>query len=164
MKDLSPRQLAVVRRVMETLFDEGSGSLPEERVAFVFASLRPWFARAGLQTQMAFRGALLVVQFSPLLFLRRLQRFVRLGAAERARCLVGIERSRRLGLLMVLLKTALGLHYFEHPEMLARTGYDGEGLLGPAWARDGGSPLPATGSKLQVVGGERHDPHVAEGA
>ena len=155
MKTLSPRQLAIVRAVAATLFDDGGG-VPDERIAFTLRGLRAYLERAGLQTRMAFRAALLVVQFAPLLLLGRLHRFVRLAPAERARCLLRLETSR-LGLVLVLLKTTLCLHYFEHPEVLARTGYDGQGLIGPAWQVE---PAPEPEHKLPLL----QMAHGAEGA
>lgn len=152
MKTLSPRRLAVTRAVLCTLVDYGPGSVPEDRIAFTLRELRAYLDRVGFQTRIAFRAALLVVQLSPLLLLRSWRRFVRLPPAERARCLVGLERSR-LGLVVVLLKTTLCLHWFEHPDALARTGYDGQGLLGPAWIADEIPQQPALpqAHKLPVV-------------
>lgn len=135
METLSPRRLAVTRAVLCTLVDAGPGTVPEDRVAATLRELRAYLARVGLQTRLAFRAALLVVQLSPLLLRQSWRRFVRLSPAERTRCLARLERSR-LGLVVVLLKTTLCLHWFEHPEVLARTGYDGQGLLGPAWIVD----------------------------
>lgn len=140
MTFLSPRRLAVTRAVLCTMVDHGAGSLTEERVAFTLRELRAYLDRAGLQTRVAFRGALLVVQLSPLLLLRRVRRFVHQSPDARARCLARLERSR-LGLVVVLLKTTLCLHWYEHPEVLARTGYDGEGLLAPAFAEGAAPPV-----------------------
>ncbi len=136
MRSLSPRQLAVVRAVADTLFAERGGVARDERIAFTLRELRANFVRYGFQTQLAFRGALAVIQLlAPLLLLGQLRRFVHLSPAARARCLTLLEGSR-LGLVLVLLKTMLCLHYFEHPEVVARTGYDVRGQLGPAWMQE----------------------------
>jgi hypothetical protein len=140
MTFLSPRRVAVTRAVLCTIVDHGAGSLTEERIAFTLRELRAYLDHVGLQTRIAFRAALLVVQLSPWLLLRGLRRFVHQAPTERARCLAGLERSR-LGLVVVLLKTTLCLHWYEHPEVLARTGYDGEGLLGPAYAEGAAPPV-----------------------
>lgn len=159
MKTLSPRQLAVVRAVAITLFDDGCGGVSDDRVAFTMRELRAYVERVGFQTRVALRAALLVVQLAPLLLLGRLVRFVKLGPADRALCLVRLEGSR-LGLVLVLLKTTLCLHWFEHPEVLARTGYDGQGLIGPAWVVD---PEPAAARKLPLAPQVR-EASAAEGA
>jgi hypothetical protein len=161
MRTLSPRQLAVVRAVAITLFDDGSGGVPDDRIAFTLREMRAYVGRVGFQTRMAFRAALLVVQLAPLLLLGKLRRFVTLGPSDRARCLGRLERSR-LGLVLVLLKTTLCLHYFEHPDVLARMGYDGQGLIGPAWNIDAGTGGEAA-HKLPLVPRAR-EASAAEGA
>lgn len=143
----APRRFAVLRAVLQALFDPGPQA--QASIAPTIAEIRAYLARAGLQTRLAFRAALLAVQFSPLLTLGALRRFVGLDAADRARCLARLERSR-LGLAVVLLKTVLCLHWFDRPEVLARTGYDGSG---PAWA--GGPSVPAP--RLPILPG-----HTAE--
>lgn len=141
MKALTSRQLEIARTVAATLFEtDASKPLPPERLDFAIEELRDFTARAGIQTRMAFNAAFIVVQLAPLLFLGKLRRFTRLSAIARKRCIQKLESSR-LGLVMVLLKTVLSFVYFEHPDALASTGYDAEGLLGPAWAVGGRSPI-----------------------
>lgn len=137
---LRGRRLLVLRAVLCTLFEPGTGAAAEARIAATLGEVRAYLERAGLQTRVAFRAALIAVQWAPLLLLRRLRRFVRLAPAERARCLVRFERSP-FGLALVLLKTVLCLHWFDRPDVLARTGYDGIGLRGPAWAEGAEPPV-----------------------
>src|SRR5262245_50579744 len=133
MRSLNNRQISVARAVCGGFFDDGSGSLPPERLDFATKELRRVIGRAGWQTRIAFRFACLVIQFAPLLLLGRLKRFARLDVAARQAVLRRLERSR-LGLVVVLLKTTLCMVYFEHPDALSETGYDAQGMLGPAWA------------------------------
>ncbi len=147
MKNLSTRQLAVAHAVAATIFEADSlHPVPPERLDFTMRELRAYVARAGLQTRAAFRAAFIVVQFAPLFLIGRLHRFTSLSAQAKAVYLRKLEAGP-LGLVMVLLKTVLSFVYFEHPDALASTGYDAQGLLGPAWAA--GSPSPI--SKLRVI-------------
>jgi hypothetical protein len=145
MRVLSPRQLRIARALTATLFDDGSG-IPPERLDYAMAELARYAARVGRFTRLALAFALWVMQLAPLLFLGIFRRFTDASAEIRLRCLRRLEVSR-LGLVMVLLKTVLSLIYFEHPDALASTGYDAQGLLGPAWAQGDVSPV----ARLRVI-------------
>lgn len=145
MKTLNHRQITVARAVAGAFFDDGSGSLPQERLDFAMRELRRVVSRAGYQTRLAFRFACLAIQFAPFL-LGRLRRFSRLELPARQTLLRKLEPGL-LGLVVVLFKNTLSIVYFEHPDALAETGYDGRGMDGPAWASDGESPL----AKLPVL-------------
>lgn len=159
MRTLSVRQQVVARAVMAALFDDGAEGVPKERLDWALVELRSYVARVGLQTRLAFRAAFWVVQLSPLFLRGKLRRFVRLPVADRVELLLKLERSR-LGLVVVLLKTICSMLYFEHPDALARTGYDGQGLLGPAWLTDEKPKPPAPSSHLPIL----PERQVAEGA
>lgn len=147
MKTLTSRQLAVARAIAATLFEADSQHpVPRERLDFVLQELRAYVSRVGLQTRVAFGAAFFVVQHAPFLLLGKIQRFTRLSGDARRRYLEKLEKSR-FGLVMVLLKTMLSFMYFEHPDALAGTGYDAQGLLGPAWAAGAASPI----SRLRVL-------------
>jgi len=143
MRALSPGQLRIARALAATLFDDGSGG-PSERLDYAMAELARYVARVGKLTRLALAFALWVMQLAPLLFLGIFRTFTDASADIRHRCLSRLEVSR-LGLVMVLLKTLLSLVYFEHPDALASTGYDAQGLHGPAWTAEG---MPA---RLRVV-------------
>jgi|SRR5690606_10799504 len=148
MSVLSLRQLRIARALTATLFDDGTG-VPPERLDYAMAELVGYAARVGRMTRLALRFALWVMQLAPFLLFGVFRTFTRASVELRERCLRRLEGSR-LGLVVVLLKTVLSMIYFEHPDALASTGYDAQGLLGPAWAQ--GSPPPVV--KLQVV----HEP------
>jgi len=149
MKTLSSRQLQIAYAVAATLFEADAASpVPKERLEFAMEELRAFAARVGLQTRLAFKAAFVVMQLAPFLMLGKVQRFTRLSMIARRRCLKKLEASR-FGLVVVLLKTILSFVYFEHPEALAETGYDAEGLLGPAWAA--GTTSPISKLKLRVI-------------
>jgi len=145
MKALSPGQLRIARALAATLFDDGSG-VPAERLDYAMTELARYVARVGRLTRLALAFALWVMQLAPLLCLGIFRRFTEASAEIRHRCLRRLEVSW-LGLSVVLLKTLLSLVYFEHPDALASTGYDAQGLLGPAWVVDG---APA---RLRVIEG-----------
>ncbi|AKU89722.1 hypothetical protein AKJ08_0109 [Vulgatibacter incomptus] len=130
-----------------TLF-EADGPVPRERLDFAIEELRAYVARVGFQTRLAFDAAFFVMQVAPLFVFGKLRRFTSLSTLARRRCIERLEQSR-LGLVVVLLKTMLSMVYFEHPDALAGTGYDAEGLIGPAWAQ--GSTSPLSKLKLQVI-------------
>lgn len=110
------------------------------------AELAGYAARVGRVTRLALAFALWMMQLAPLLFLGIFRKFTDASEEIRLRCLRRLEVSR-LGLVMVLLKTVLSLIYFEHPDALASTGYDAQGLLGPAWAQGDVSPV----ARLRVI-------------
>ncbi len=140
MASLSPRSLDVAAAVAEALFDRGArGRVPPERLAFLRAELASYARSIGPQTSLALRAALLVAQLAPLALGPRRARLTSLPPDERGHALEALERSR-LGLVVVLLKVTLTMLYFEHPAALAETGYDAQGLRGPAFA-PGASPL-----------------------
>lgn len=145
MRVLSLRQLRIARALTATLFDDGSG-VPVERLDYAMTELAGYAARVGRVTRLALSLALWVMQLAPFLFLGVFRKFTGASVEIRQRCLRKLENSR-LGLVMVLLKTVLSMIYFEHPEALASTGYDAQGLLGPAWAQGSVSPV----TKLRVL-------------
>lgn len=170
MKSLSLRQLRIARSLAATLFDDGTGTgVPSERLDFAMVELSGYAARVGRLTRAALSFAFTVLQFAPFLLFGVFRKFTSGSTELRQRCLGKLERTR-FGLVLVLLKTVLSMVYFEHPDALASTGYDAEGLLGPAWA-EGASPI----TKLRVLpastpapaGGEAADamlPEVVGGA
>lgn len=145
MKPLSYRQIRIARSLAATLFDDGSG-VPSERLDFAMAELCGYASRVGKLTRVALSFALTVLQFAPFLLFGVFRRFTSGSVELRRRCLRKLEPTR-LGLILVLLKTVLSMVYFEHPDALASTGYDAEGLMGPAWAQGDRSPIV----KLRVL-------------
>lgn len=145
MRVLSLRQLRIARALTATLFDDGSG-IPVERLDYAMTELVGYAARVGRVTRLALAFALWVMQLAPFFLFGIFRRFTGASAEIRLRCLRKLEGSR-LGLVVVLLKTVLSMIYFEHPDALASTGYDAQGLLGPAWAQGSTSPV----LKLRVV-------------
>ncbi|HWV37914.1 MAG TPA: hypothetical protein VN033_05500 [Vulgatibacter sp.] len=147
MKTLTSRQLAVARAIAATLFEaDALHPVPRERLDLVLQDLRAYVARVGLQTRLALGAAFFVLQHAPFLLIGKIGRFTRLSGEARRRYLERLERSR-FGIVMVLVKTLLCFVYFEHPDALAGTGYDAQGLLGPAWALGAASPI----SRLRVL-------------
>ena len=141
MKTLSSRQLAVARAIAATLFEaDARHPVPRVRLDFVLQELRAYAARVGLQTRLALGAAFFVLQHAPFLLVGKIKRFTRMSGDARRKYLEKLERSR-IGIVMVLVKTLLSFMYFEHPDALAGTGYDAQGLLGPAYALGAASPI-----------------------
>jgi len=123
--------LRLMRAIAATVFDRGQG-VPPVRLDWMEEELRGFLGAAGLIPRMAVRFALLAVQWLPLLVIFRPRRFVSLPPAERMRYLVKME-SHRLGLVcmpIMAVKIVLGSVYFEHPDAVGETGYDGGCLKG----------------------------------
>lgn len=152
MKPLSPKQLHIARSMADVLFDGGEG-IPAERLDYAVGELRDYSSRMGWQSRIALGFALWVVSFAPFLLWFQFRRFENLPKDRRLACLIALEQSK-LGMLLVVLKTVLSMVYFEHPDALAATGYDGIGLLGPAYV-EGSSPIDGAaapiGAKLRVL-------------
>lgn len=123
---LTRRQARVTRAVAEALFADEAGAPPRGRIDVAVREVGLFARRAGTQTRLALRVALVVVQASPLLLCGKLRRFTAASLPLRAACFERLERGR-LGILAVVLKLSLCLAYFEG-EALAETGYDGPGL------------------------------------
>lgn len=147
MKTLSSRQLAVARAIAATLFEaDALHPVPRERLDFALQELRAYVSKVGLQTRLALGAAFFVLQHAPFLLIGKIRRFTRLSGEARRKYLEKLERSR-FGIVMVLVKTLLSFVYFEHPDALAGTGYDAQGLLGPAYAVGAAPPT----SRLRVL-------------
>jgi hypothetical protein len=117
-----------VRALALALFDRGRG-VPEERLAWAAEDLRSFLDHAGPRTSFAYWATLYLVEWMPLLVIGRFARMSRLSTEQRIHYLEAFERSR-FAILLVLPKALLALVYYEHPESLRETGYDGGCLMG----------------------------------
>lgn len=129
---LSRRQVRVIRAVAEALLADGSGPPPRSRLESTVREVGAFTVRAGSQTRLGFRAALVAIQWSPLLYLRKPRRFASATLAERIACFERLEGGR-LAILAVVLKLSLCLAYFELPDALAETGYNGPGPPRSTW-------------------------------
>lgn len=115
-----------MREIARTLVDAGDG-VPEGRLDFLVEDLRDFVSHFNVITRWVTRFAVIFVQLCPLLIIGRLSRFTKLDPEERLRCLETLENGP-FGLSLVALKTFICLIYFEHPDALKETGFDGKAL------------------------------------
>lgn len=133
MNTLPDSSLALMREVARSMVDPGGG-VPEARLDWTMAQIREFARASGPRTRLALRFCLFFAQWlAPLLVLGRAARFTSLDAAHRAELLEKME-SGRFVLLFVPLKAFICMNYFEHPDALAETGYDGRPLIEAASA------------------------------
>src|SRR5690606_21641388 len=118
------RQARVLRAVAEALFAGRQGPPHPRRIDDAVRGVGLFARRVGTQTRLAVRVALWTVQASPGLFLGRPRPFPSSPVALRLRCLERLEAGR-LAPLAGVLKLSLCLPFFEQPETLAESGYDG---------------------------------------
>ena len=129
---ISKRQLRVLRAVAECLFSDGTVAVPEGRLDWLMADLDDYLRATAGTTRLVLRLSTWLLQFSPWLALRRPRRLTSLPVERRLLCLQRLATSRvaLVALLFGVAKIVLAMLYFEHPEALAETGYDGDCLRG----------------------------------
>jgi hypothetical protein len=129
---LSVGQRKVVRAIAEALFFDGENHVPAHRLDWLVGDVDDYFSAISETTQAAIRMGLWVVQRSPMLLSGRLKTLSALTIDERLEYLHRLESTRATPLLMlfVVIKVMLAAVYFEHPEALAETGFDGMAMKG----------------------------------
>jgi hypothetical protein len=141
-RGLSFGQRRVLRAVAETVFWDGTRPVPPGRLDTLMADFDDYVRTVAGATRAVLGLSMLVLQLSPLLVLRRPRRLTSLPVERRLVCLQRLDRSRFavLSLLLGVAKIMLAMLYFEQPEVLAETGYDGSCLVGSSTSA--GLPLP----------------------
>lgn len=134
---------APVRALALALFDRGGG-VPADRVEWALDDLASFLAHAGPRTSTLFSVAVALVEWAPAVISGRVSRMSRLSPVERDRYLERLDASR-WAILLVLPKALLSLVYYEHPDALRETGYDGTCLVGAIPDDVGLVSLPARG-------------------
>lgn len=129
MQTLSKRSFRVLREIARTLFDAGDG-VREARLDWAISELRDVLGRVGSVTRFALRLSIAFLQLTPIFVLGRPARFTRLRPAERLLFLSRVEGSF-FNILFVAVKLYLCMVYFEHPDAIRETGYDGDAVIGP---------------------------------
>jgi hypothetical protein len=123
----SDRQRAVVRALGEALFHHADGPTPEQLdtlVAHVEAHLAP----VSRPQRAALLGAILLVQWLPVLLWVAPDTFEAVSVPKRLRILERMDRSRLTIMLMPLVafKTLFSMIFFEQPSELRAMGYPGD--------------------------------------
>jgi hypothetical protein len=116
----------MVRALAEAMFSH-DGDVPRERLEHFPEEVDAFISPASQQLRWGLLLVLLVLRWSPLLFLR-FTTFEALSVDERVKHLERLERSRikPLPLLVVAYKTVLTFVFYEAPEELRGLGYPGE--------------------------------------
>jgi hypothetical protein len=146
-KPIGPFFLRLIRVFAEALFDDGTPGL-KERLDWLMAEYADFSRSVGTKTRLGICGAMLVVQLLPLFVVFRPLPMTWLSKETRRRYLEKLEAGP-ITFLITALKVPLTLIYFEHPEMMARTGYDGRALV--EGAEDQALPATARKARLQVL-------------
>ncbi len=110
------------------LFDRGDG-ISDARLDWLEADVAAFLAAAGPKTSFLFGLVLTAIELLPPWFGAGPSRFSRLAPANRLAFLERLDASR-LAVLIALPKAVLSLCYYEHPDALRETGYDGGCMVG----------------------------------
>jgi len=130
---LSRRQRRVLRAVAEGLFSEPDRPVPADRLDWLEIECDDFLAATTGLTRTIVWLALTVMQLSPPLSIWTPKFMTSCTIEQRQKCLHRIESSPivLVSLLVALLKAFMSSMYFEHPEALAETGFDGQCASGP---------------------------------
>jgi hypothetical protein len=126
------RERHVMRALAAALFDpEGRGDI-DVRLEWAVDQSDAMAGAARGAPLFGLRVALVLLQFFPLLFGFGARRMTNLRVHDRVRYLEALEQAKIpwFGLPVFAWKTILAATYFEHPDALAETGYDGVCLTG----------------------------------
>lgn len=126
-------------------FDRGEG-IPEDRLRWMIGDVDHFLMKAGWKTRSLFIIDMTAIELLPPLMIGRLCRFSRLKPKDRAKYLKKMDESR-FCILLALPKAIQGLCYYEHPDALAETGYDGTCLIGEMPSGVGLVQLPRRGDQ-----------------
>ena len=134
---LSERERRIVRATAQALFFDGERDVPRARLDWLETELADYFEAISETARLAMRLGINTVELSPWLALRRPQRLSDLSVEARIRCLTYLEHSpvTPLAVVFFAVKIFLSSVYFEHPEAMVETGFDGLALQGerPDW-------------------------------
>lgn len=146
-RPLGPLSLRVVRVFAEACFDDGTPGLPA-RLDWLMGDYADFTQSIGTKSRIGFAAAAFAVQWLPLFFVGRPLPMTWLAPETRRRYLEKLEASA-LTFLITALKLPLSMVYFEHPDVMARTGYDGRPLV--ELPNDAVNGLPATARKARLA-------------
>lgn len=129
---LSRRQRRVLRAVAEGLFSEPDHQVPADRLDWLEVECDDFLAATTGLTRTIVWLALTVLQLSPPLSIWTPRFMTGCTIEQRQKCLERIESSPLVfvSLLVALIKAFLSSMYFEHPDALAETGFDGACVTG----------------------------------
>lgn len=142
--------LSILRALAATAFDDGQG-VPSERLDWLMREYREFSRSLGAKTRTAFCLAILALQFLPLFVIGVPLPMTWLPGRLRVKYLEKLEAGP-LTAIVTATKVPLTMIYFEHPEVMASTGYDGRPLvLTGEESASGGLPAAARKARLQTL-------------
>jgi hypothetical protein len=151
-RTFSRRERRILRCLAEALFTDGTSSPEfEARLDWVVDDIDGLVGASGLVTRAGLRGLLNVMQTMPPAFGYGPRTLTTLPLERRVSYLEKLELASGLGMSVVTWKILLGTSYFEHPEALSLTTYDGE-CLGGEGSLTRGTRRPSR--SLRVVPGD----------
>lgn len=127
---VSARFLSAMRATAEAIFATEAGPPPPERLDWLCVEIEDFLARAGSNTRLVLRLALLAVSVLAPLLLLRFAPLRKLPLAERVRALARLEHGAFAPPLLAL-KALLCVLYYEHPDAAREVGFDGLCFKGP---------------------------------
>ena len=129
---LTDTQRRVIRAIAEALFFDGEQAPPMHRLDWLEDDVDDYFSSISSTTQVGLSFGLFVIQHSPLFVSARLRRLTQLPVGDRVAYLEHLESSRVMPITMLfyLVKVMISAVYFEHPEALRETGFDGQAMIG----------------------------------
>lgn len=128
----SARQRRVIRHLAQALYDDGAAPGVDARLDWLVGEVDDFVGRAGWVTRLSLHLALFALEALPALLGFGPRRLTSLSREASVRYLARLERDHAdgVGVALVSWKSVLTVLYFEHPDALAETNYDGACLLG----------------------------------
>jgi hypothetical protein len=134
---LSTSQRVALYAICEALFSGDAGPPPKARVEWLVDDAEDFLREAGSRATRSIKLLLVLVVWLAPWFALRPTALRAMPLELRVRVLDRMERSFA-GALIVALKAALCIVYYEHPDAAAEIGFDGGCLVEPA--EEGASP------------------------
>lgn len=130
---LNERSRKIMKLAAMALFDDGSSPPSPEQLSWFIREFDDTLAASGGPSALILRLVPWILEISPWLTLSDLRLFTQLAHDQRLQCLQRLEDSpvAPLSLVFFLAKTLMCTIYFEHPDALVKTGFDGNAKFGP---------------------------------
>jgi hypothetical protein len=125
---LSDRKVLILRRAAEAIFASRNQAVPQERLDWLEIEINDYLAATSGMTRSVVWFFLNLIQIAPPFTGVRIARFTSCTIEQRQRCMHRLESSPFFfsTVVAVLTKALLCTIYFEHPDALLETGYDGK--------------------------------------
>ncbi len=127
----SPRVRRILQALCDRLFDPGRDDRTSPGDIGLAEMMSHGMSETPGMTRLGLSLLLTVLNWAPVLFLGRFQRFIRLSVEHQTRFVDKVLHHplRPVRLAMTALFLMASVYYWEHPQVLAEIGYDGLDLL-----------------------------------